>query len=68
MSRKTEDRRVRRTRQRLKEALLELIAGQPYESITVEDITRRADVGRSTFYSHYTSKDELLFTGFLHRA
>lgn len=58
------DRRVRRTRTRLKEALLELIEERGYESITVRDLTERADVGRSTFYAHFDSKESLLFDGF----
>jgi AcrR family transcriptional regulator len=58
------DRRVQRTKQRLKEALLELIQKGEYDAITVQDITRLADVGRSTFYSHFSSKEELLFSGF----
>ena len=58
------DRRVRRTRRRLKEALLGLIQERPYEAVTVQNIIDRADVGRSTFYSHFRSKEELLFDGF----
>lgn len=58
------DRRVSRTKRRLKEALLEMIESRPFETITVADITDAADVGRSTFYSHYDSKEELLFAGF----
>jgi AcrR family transcriptional regulator len=58
------DRRIARSRRRLKEALLALIDERGYDRITVGDITRRADVGRSTFYVHFTSKDELLFDGF----
>ncbi|HEY6109980.1 MAG TPA: TetR/AcrR family transcriptional regulator, partial [Gemmatimonadales bacterium] len=58
------DRRVRRTRHRLKEALLQLIEERSYDRITVADITDHADVGRSTFYSHFDSKEELLFDGF----
>lgn len=58
------DRRVRRTRRRLKEALLTLIDERGYEGITVQDIADRADVGRSTFYSHFASKEDLLFRGF----
>lgn len=58
------DRRVRRTKRRLKEALLELIEQRDYDRITVEEITSRADVGRSTFYSHYADKEDLLFAGF----
>ena len=58
------DRRVRRTRHRLKEALLQLIEERSYDGITVAEITQHADVGRSTFYSHFDSKEELLFDGF----
>lgn len=58
------DRRVRRTKRRLKEALLELIGERDYGSITIRELTERADVGRSTFYSHFDSKEELLFSGF----
>lgn len=60
------DRRVRRTKRRLKEALLELIERRDYDRITIEEITSRADVGRSTFYSHYADKEDLLFAGFDH--
>lgn len=64
MTEKLADRRIGRTRRLLKEALLGLIRERPYSSITVEQITERADVGRSTFYSHFTSKDALLLDGF----
>ena len=59
-----EDRRVRRTRARLKDALLELIEEGGYETITIQELTERADVGRSTFYAHFDSKEALLFDGF----
>ena len=55
-----EDRRVRKTKQRLNEALNELILEQEYDRITVQDLIDRADVGRSTFYAHYETKDDLL--------
>lgn len=60
----TPDRRVRRTKRRLKDALMELVAERDYDEITIRELTVRADVGRSTFYSHYDSKEELLFSGF----
>ncbi len=66
MSPQRPDRRVRRTKRRLKDALLQLINERDYDTITIEDLTERADVGRSTFYSHFTSKDDLLFSGFDH--
>jgi len=54
------DRRVRRTRQALQDALLALMAHKSYPTITIQDIIDRADVGRSTFYTHYTDRDDLL--------
>ncbi|TJW12651.1 MAG: TetR/AcrR family transcriptional regulator [Mesorhizobium sp.] len=51
------DRRVARTRSRLQQALFRLTAEKGYTAITVEDICREADVGRSTFYTHYPDKD-----------
>lgn len=53
------DRRVQRTRAALQRALLELLQRKAYERITVEDICASANVGRSTFYGHYRTKDEL---------
>lgn len=58
------DRRVRRTRRRLKEALLALMAEKGYGRITVQELVDRADVARSTFYTHFQAKDDLLFDGF----
>lgn len=55
----TTDRRVQRTRELLQKALIELLAERRYEAISVGDITERANVGRTTFYLHYTSKDDL---------
>ena len=54
------DRRVERTRQQLKSALMELVAEKGYDAITIQEITDRANVGRTTFYLHYESKDDLL--------
>ncbi len=54
------DRRVQRTRQILREALVALILNKGYDTITVQDILERANVGRSTFYSHYWDKEDLL--------
>jgi len=43
----------------LQQALMSLILEKRYDAITVEDICNTANIGRSTFYSHYTSKDDL---------
>jgi AcrR family transcriptional regulator len=56
----TEDRRVRRTRKLLRDALVALTLERGYGGVKVEDITERADVGRATFYTHYPDKDALL--------
>ena len=54
------DRRVQRTRLTLRSAMVELIREKGFEALTVQDIIDRADVGRSTFYSHFRSKEDLL--------
>lgn len=54
------DRRIQRTRQLLREALFSLIIEQGYERIAIQDITDRANIGRTTFYLHYQEKEELL--------
>ncbi len=67
MTEEKQDRRALRTREALIHALLELIENNHYDQITVEDIVQRANVGRSTFYAHYQSKDDLLLSGFEHQ-
>ncbi len=64
MGTEREDRRVVRTRQLLQEALVNLILERGYEEVTVQDVLDRANLGRSTFYAHFRSKDDLLFSGF----
>lgn len=58
------DPRVKRTRQLLRNALIELIPEKGYNTITIQDITDRATLNRATFYLHYRDKDDLLTTGF----
>jgi AcrR family transcriptional regulator len=58
------DRRIRRTRRALAEALIQLTSERPYATIQVRDITDRADVGYATFYRHYDSKDDLMLAVF----
>ena len=58
------NRQIARTRRRLHEALISLILRKGYEATTVQDIIDEADVGRSTFYAHYTGKEDLLRKGF----
>lgn len=54
------DRRIRRTVYAIRQAFDSLLEEKPYAEITVQDILDRADIGRSTFYEHYKTKDELL--------
>jgi AcrR family transcriptional regulator len=58
------DRRIQRTRQSLRTALLELIKEKGYDTISIEEITERANVGRATFYLHYKDKEDLLLEEF----
>lgn len=57
------DRRIARTRGMLQHALISLILEKGYEAITIKGICDAANVGRSTFYAHYTSKDDLKRSG-----
>ncbi len=59
----TEDRRVRRTKASLHDALIDLARQKPYDSVAVKEVLARADVGRSTFYEHFRDKDDLLNSG-----
>ncbi len=64
MKKNTVDRRVTRTHTALREALIELILERGWEEISVQDICDRANIGRSTFYGHFTCKEELLTSAF----
>lgn len=49
-----------RTQRALCDALLSLLEGQPFEQLTVKEITARADVGYATFFRRYPDKEALL--------
>ena len=53
------DRRVERTREALLTALRDLLFERGYDAFVVKDIVERANVGRSTFYEHFESKEEI---------
>ena len=57
---RVEDRRIQKTRKLLRDALASLIREKPYDVISIKEILDRANVGRSTFYTHFRDKDELL--------
>ena len=54
------DPRTARTRLQLQQAMGELLTTQSFASVTVQEITRRAEVNRATFYAHFQDKDDLL--------
>lgn len=54
------DLRVVRTKESIREALIDLIEEKGFDAITVKDITTRAKINRGTFYAHYQDKYDLL--------
>lgn len=48
-----EDKRIRRTKKLLRQALTRLMEQKEFQSITVSDVVREADINRGTFYAHY---------------
>jgi AcrR family transcriptional regulator len=59
-----DDRRTQRTRVALRQALLELMHEGSWDDIDVQNICERANIGRSTFYTHFANKDALLSGSF----
>lgn len=57
---KDADPRVKRTRQLLYQALMELWQEKGLRAITVQDLTERATINRATFYAHFQDKFDLL--------
>ena len=54
------DRRVRKTQTAIKDALITLLEKKRFEEITIQEISDLADVNRSTFYTHFIDKYDLL--------
>lgn len=59
-----QDPRALRTRQALREALVSLIIERGWEAVEIRDVCQRAGVGRSTFYTHFADREELLLAGY----
>jgi len=55
-----DDRRTLKTKRALAAAFKQLLLEKGYDAITIQEIIDKADVGRSTFYAHYESKEQLL--------
>lgn len=58
------DRRVQRTRDALRVAMMQLMMEIGWDGIEVQTLCERANIGRSTFYQHYDNKEELLKANF----
>ena len=56
------DKRIQKTLNALRDAFFDLVLSRSYDEISVSDIITKANVGRSTFYQHYKSKDDILAT------
>jgi len=54
------DRRILKTQESLKAAVIELMAEKSFDNITIQDIADRANVNRGTIYLHYQDKFDLL--------
>lgn len=55
-----EDKRIAKTRQNLRGALVALAGEKAFEQITVTELCKRANTSRITFYAHYDDKFQLL--------
>jgi AcrR family transcriptional regulator len=67
-AKKKTDRRTQRTRHSLTHAMVDLITEKRFDDITVQNLIDRADIGRSTFYTHFRDKEDLFqknWEGFL---
>lgn len=58
------DPRIKRTRDKLGDAMIDLLRERPFDTITVQDVLDKAQVGRSTFYAHFKDKHDLLVSDY----
>jgi AcrR family transcriptional regulator len=54
------DRRILKTQEAMKKAVIELMAEKNFDDITIQDIADRANINRGTIYLHYQDKYDLL--------
>lgn len=57
---KVVDRRILKSQEALKKAVIELMSEKPFDDITIQDLSDKANVSRGTIYLHYTDKFDLL--------
>ena len=55
-----QDSRILHSKAWIREAFLQILSEQPFEDITIKQITERAGVSRQTFYAHYAQKEDVL--------
>ena len=60
MAAKAEDKRVRRTKGAIREALLRTLADKPVGRMTTTELCREAGINRNTFYAHYSTPEDVL--------
>lgn len=60
MVEKRVDKRVRRTKRLIREALIALMTTKPVEKVTTTELCAEADINRNTFYAHYSSPEDVL--------
>ena len=53
------DIRVKKTKRAIQKAFIALLREKPIEKITVKEIAERAEINKTTFYSHYETLDAL---------
>ena len=54
------DRRIRKSQEAIKTAVIELMSEKKFDEITLQHISDKADVSRGTIYLHYLDKYDLL--------
>ena len=59
-ARPLEDKRIRRSKRLLREALAHLIEERGFDGFSISELTERAGLNRGTFYAHFSDKDALL--------
>ena len=60
MGKRTQDRRINKTKAAIYRALLELLETREYSKITVTELTELADINRKTFYNHYSDISDVI--------